>query len=123
MWKAITGLIVGLLIGTLVVAPLYAGKKKPDKAVDGVLTDSNRDGIVEFAMPLYRPVEWTHVSCSDGYTHDVFMQVIEGPLGLPWIYMRWKVNLQKTHRERLRMFGPGYWIPENSSDPFEGERW
>jgi hypothetical protein len=111
MWKAIIGLLVGILLGILVCSPSYAGKKKkPDRIEDGVLRDTNRDGVVEFYVPLYRPTRWVHVSCSDGFTHNVFSQIVEGPIGLPWMYMRWEVDPHKTHRERMRMFGPNYRI-------------
>jgi hypothetical protein len=113
MWKAVISLIVGIMIGMMLASPVSGGKKKkinPDKtvSVSGVLADTNRDGVVEFSVPLWRPFKFVHISCSDGYSHDVFTQVVLGPVGLPRLYMRWKVNLERTHIERVKKFGPGY---------------
>ena len=86
-------------------------KKKQDKVRNGELSDTNQDGVVEFNIPLYRPYSFTHVCCGDAFTHRVHTQVVFGPLGLPWIHMRWEVDTEATHKNRIAKWGPGYWKP------------
>ena len=93
---------------------IEAGKKqkydKPDKY--GRITDSNRDGVVEFALPLFRLKNipgYVHICCGCALTHSVSAQIISGPLGMPWVYMRWEVDDRATHMNRIRQLGPNYW--------------
>ena len=107
MWKAAIGFVIGILIGCL-VNPLYAGKKRDNRIAD----DSDMDGVVEFAIPLYKPMSFYHECCGCGLTHLVSVHVIKGPIGFPWIYMRWSVDNPKTHIARVHKFGPDYWKPD-----------
>jgi hypothetical protein len=95
-------------------------KKKPDETINGELTDSNQDGMVEFSIPLYRPYSFVHICCGDGFTHRVYTRVVLGPLGMPWMYMRWEVDPDATHRNRVKKWGPGYWKP---NDSFNSRPW
>lgn len=107
MRKAIATLLFLFFLGFFAFCPIADGKK-PDKIKDGKLTDSNNDGVVEFAVPLYRIKTWYHECCDCGLVHKVTTQVIQGPIGLPWVHMRWERDERKTHSARVRKFGPDY---------------
>jgi len=116
MWKAIAGLLIGILIGCLFSGPLYAGKKK-----GRIVDDSDGDGVVEFSIPLSRTHVYSHSCCTCRLTHTVFSQVVVGPVGLPWLYQRWEVDNKETHLNRLKKFGPAYWRPRDDFivDPWD----
>lgn len=121
MWKATTGFVIGVLLATLVSGPIYAGKKNKPRVIE----DTDRDGVIEFMLPLYREVGWSHECCGCALVHRIYMGVVDGPIGLPWLYMRWEVDERATNMARIKKFGPGYWRPQtvdplrmNGSDPW-----
>lgn len=102
------------------------GKKKKKKTpvpdhVDenGILQDSNGDGILEFSIPvLYSAGEkaeqatwytsFVHICCGCALTHRVYVNFYFGPVGFR-VWQRWEVLDQETHINRVRKFGPNYW--------------
>jgi uncharacterized protein YceK len=97
---------------------------KKHKIKPRIARDDDRDGVVEIELPmtLYRDMligQMIHISCSDGFTHIVQFRLYDSRLGFPVLYQRWTVDEKRTHEERLRMFGPGYWLPK---DPFGAPR-
>jgi hypothetical protein len=108
-------------------------KKKKDVPLfdvvdkDGVLQDSNEDGILEFSTALFLHRQengaeilhttYRHICCLCGLEHRVSIRVYVG-FGTFRLYQRWDVDDKATHFNRLRKFGPDYYsIPEFNSMP------
>lgn len=94
-------------------------KKKPKQWIpdqqdkDGVLQDTNQDGILENFVPLYQ-VDGTWGSavgatcCDCGLHHTIQMAVTRDMIGYPSLFMRWTRDDRRTHMERIKKFGPNY---------------
>jgi len=65
--------------------------------------------VVEFSFPIWKSHTFAHICCGCALTHGVSTQVVLGPLGFPWLHMRWEVDDRATHRGRMRKFGINYW--------------
>lgn len=92
-------------------------KKKP-KAVfdsvgeDGILGDTNGDGVLHFSMPLVLErfengaevlfTSYKHICCLCKLTHEVSITVYRGPAGGFRIAQRWAVNERETKWRRLK---------------------
>ena len=113
MWKAIAGLLVGIVAGLLFSSQLYA--EKNDLRIVG---DTNRDGVVEFNIPLSHVFSYKHICCACGLTHTVTTQIVLGPLGLPWLHQRWEIDEMATRRERTKKFGPDWMRSDEGLDDF-----
>ena len=119
MWKVVIGLVVGVVIGLLLVNPIYGAKKN-----SRVVEDTDGDGIVEASIALfeYRGVyegSLTHICCGCKLVHTVdFMVYRTRLLQAPALFMKWEVNEKRTHMERVMEFGPSY---RHSIDPFAAE--
>jgi hypothetical protein len=114
-------------------APKKDKKKKPDQVdKDGVLQDSNRDGIVEFNFPLvYVEPEhedgspmlytgWTHICCGCSLVHKIGLVVYWS--GYQWrISQHWRVDEKESHWRRLKKFGGvDPWRVPMFTEPFDG---
>jgi len=108
VWRAIVCLVVGIVVGLLIASPLYADKKNRR-----IIGDTDRDGVVEFSVPLYKPFSYTHRCCGCALVHKVTVQVVRGPIGLPWAHQRWEVDELETRKERVRKFGIDYMGRQN----------
>jgi hypothetical protein len=102
--------------------------KEPDGYVDGVHTDTNGDGILEFDYPLIYTEHdnggvslstgWQHGCCSCSLWHDVSLVVYYS--GLQWrIYQRWEVDPQRTTWQRKKKWGCDPFMPGSCIDPFK----
>jgi hypothetical protein len=85
---------------------------------NGILQDSNEDGILEFSIPvLYHAGEkasqdtwytaFIHICCQCALTHRVYVNFYFGPVGFR-MWQRWEVLDEETHMNRVRKFGPNY---------------
>jgi len=109
---------------TVEAAPVVETSKKKKKkkpiydSVDreGILQDSNQDGIVAFDWPLVyvEPEEegdsamlytgWTHICCGCSLVHQIGVVVYWS--GIQWrIHQRWDVDEKETEWRRTRKFG------------------
>ncbi len=119
---------------TIIETPRGKKKKKTELATrfdlideNGVLQDSNRDGIVEFSTALWfdrqengAEILWTgfiHICCECSLTHRVSVRVYRSFGGFR-ISQRWDVDEKATHWNRIRKFGPNYQNPHPFNNPF-----
>ena len=115
-------LLVLVLIASLGCASTQRACEVPRELV---ARDDDRDGVVEARIMLYEYEgifigTMIHVCCTDALTHLVEFYIHrESLLGLPVLSMRWTVDNEKTHQNRLKKFGPGYWHPRAPDDWME----
>ena len=126
MWKAATGLVVGILLGALIANPTWAKKKPKVKKQNPAMEFVVRVGDNNIA-------EWTQICCDCGLSHKWEMQPIyyfgiDGTRRYG-IQMKCVVDSEMTDAERIKMWGR-YWERPNlfddrrsPLDPFERNRW
>lgn len=102
-------------------------KKKPDETIDGIHTDSNADGILEFDLPLFEEeadngamlyyTSWSHGCCTCSLWHDVTLVLYYS--GYQWrIHQRWEVDPKQTRWQRKKKFGCDPFVPNDCQPPF-----
>ena len=112
---------------TVEAAAESAKKKKPDKTIDGIHTDSNGDGILEFDFPLLEEegsngamlyyTKWSHGCCTCSLWHDVTLVLYYS--GYQWrIHQRWEVDPKKTRWQRKKRWGCDPFMPDDCQPPF-----
>ena len=122
MWRAATGIIVGLLLGAFLTQDVDAKKnKKPPK--------ENPSITATIRIEDDNVAKWTHICCDCALTHYVEMDVIRyfslDGSARHGIRMTWVVDSDKTNKNRVRKFGP-FW--DRQTSPFsaenpESDRW
>ena len=114
MWKAVAGIVIGVLVGIFLVPELDAKKKQPKEnpKVEARINIDD-DGVAR----------WIHICCDCALTHYVEMKNVYS-LGLDGrrcygIEMMWVVDSDMTRDNRIKKWGP-FWDRQN--DPFSAER-
>lgn len=115
MWKAITGLVIGLLIGVFLVPAAYAKKSKKQPK-------GNPEVVATIAIGDDKIARWSHICCDCSLSHYVKMRNVYY-FGLDGsrkyaIEMTWVVDSEMTSKNRVKKFGP-FW--NRQFNPFSAE--